>query len=166
MSEHIWASLVAQLVKNPPAMQETLVQFPGREDPLEKGLGYPLQYCWASLVAQLERICQQCGRPGFDPWVGNIPWGRAWQPIPVFWPEELPWTEEPAGYSPWGHRVGHNWVSTAQHTFAGSWKVNEHLSCRIIAVGGFKLLMVTDFGPRSPSRWWSKGKVEMGTKSS
>ena len=31
------ASLVAQLVKNPPAMQETLVQFLGREDPLEKG---------------------------------------------------------------------------------------------------------------------------------
>ena len=31
------ASLVAQLVKNPPAMQETLVQFPGWEDPLEKG---------------------------------------------------------------------------------------------------------------------------------
>ena len=30
-------SLVAQLVKNAPAMQETLVQFLGREDPLEKG---------------------------------------------------------------------------------------------------------------------------------
>ena len=33
----IWASLVAQLVKNPPAMQETPVQFLGREDLLEKG---------------------------------------------------------------------------------------------------------------------------------
>ena len=33
----IWASLIAQLVKNPPAMQETLVQFLGWEDPLEKG---------------------------------------------------------------------------------------------------------------------------------
>ena len=31
------ASLVAQLVKNLPAMQETLVQFLGQEDPLEKG---------------------------------------------------------------------------------------------------------------------------------
>ena len=30
-------SLVAQLVKNLPAMQETLVQFLGWEDPLEKG---------------------------------------------------------------------------------------------------------------------------------
>ena len=32
-----WASLVAQLVKNPPAMQETWVQSQGWEDPLEKG---------------------------------------------------------------------------------------------------------------------------------
>ena len=31
------ASLAAQLVKNPPAMQEALVQFLGSEDPLEKG---------------------------------------------------------------------------------------------------------------------------------
>ena len=31
------ASLVAQLVKNPPAMQGTLVRFLGWEDPLEKG---------------------------------------------------------------------------------------------------------------------------------
>ena len=32
-----WALLVAQLVKNPPAMQEILVGFLGQEDPLEKG---------------------------------------------------------------------------------------------------------------------------------
>ena len=25
------------------------------------------------LVAQMVRICLQCGRPGFDPWVGKIP---------------------------------------------------------------------------------------------
>ena len=47
------ASLIAQLVKNLPATQETPVQFLGQEDPLEKGLGYPLQYSWAFLVAQL-----------------------------------------------------------------------------------------------------------------
>ena len=32
------ASLVAELVKNPPAMQETLVRFLGWEDPLEEGI--------------------------------------------------------------------------------------------------------------------------------
>ena len=35
--QYFWASLVAQLVKNPPAMWETPVQFLGWEDPLEKG---------------------------------------------------------------------------------------------------------------------------------
>ena len=35
--QYSWASLVAQLVKNPPAMQETLVRFLGWEDPLDKG---------------------------------------------------------------------------------------------------------------------------------
>ena len=32
-----WASLIAQLVKSLPAMQEIPVQFLGQEDPLEKG---------------------------------------------------------------------------------------------------------------------------------
>jgi len=31
-----YTSLISQLVKNPPAMQETLVRVMGREDPLEK----------------------------------------------------------------------------------------------------------------------------------
>ena len=35
-SQHSWASLVAQLVKNPPAMRETWVQSLGWEDPPEK----------------------------------------------------------------------------------------------------------------------------------
>ena len=33
----IWASLVAQLLKNPPAMHETQVRSLGWEDPLEEG---------------------------------------------------------------------------------------------------------------------------------
>ena len=34
----VWASLVAQIVKNPPAMQETWVSSLGWEDPLEEGM--------------------------------------------------------------------------------------------------------------------------------
>ena len=33
----VWASLIAQLVKNTPAVQETLIRFLGWEEPLEKG---------------------------------------------------------------------------------------------------------------------------------
>ena len=35
--QYSWASLVTQLLKNPPAMQETWVQSLDWEDPLEKG---------------------------------------------------------------------------------------------------------------------------------
>jgi len=37
MLVHLWASLMAQLVRNLPAMWETWVQSLGQEDPLEKG---------------------------------------------------------------------------------------------------------------------------------
>ena len=33
----------------------------------------------------------------WEAWVGTIPWRRAWQPTPVFFPGESPWTEEPGG---------------------------------------------------------------------
>ena len=36
--QYSWASLVAQLVKNPPAMQETWVRSLGWEDPLEEAM--------------------------------------------------------------------------------------------------------------------------------
>ena len=35
------------------------------------------------------RICLQCRRPGFDPWVGKIPWRRERPPTLVFWPREF-----------------------------------------------------------------------------
>ena len=36
--QYSWASLLAQLVKNPPAMREAWVQSLGCEDPLEEGM--------------------------------------------------------------------------------------------------------------------------------
>jgi len=49
---------------------------------------------FTSLVAQLAKNLLQCGRPGFDPWVGKIPWRRERLPTPVFWLEnsvDCPW---------------------------------------------------------------------------
>ena len=85
------------MVKNPPAMQETLVRSLGREDPVE-GIVYPPQYSWASFVVQRIKKPPECGRPGFDPWVEKIPWRRERLPTPVFWPGEFHGV-----YSPWGH---------------------------------------------------------------
>ena len=42
--QYSWASLVAQTVKNPPAMWETWIQSLGWEDPLEEGMA--TQYSW------------------------------------------------------------------------------------------------------------------------
>ena len=47
------ASLVDQLVQNPPAMQENPGSIPGSGRSPGEGVGYPLQYCWVSLVTQL-----------------------------------------------------------------------------------------------------------------
>ena len=70
-------------------MQETQIWFLGWEDLLEKEevthssiLGLPW---WLSC----QRIHLQCGRPGFNPWVGTIPWRRERLPTPVFWPGEF-----------------------------------------------------------------------------
>ena len=56
----MWACPVAQLVKNPPAMVDSV--------------------------------------PGFNPWVGKIPWRRERLPTPVFCPGEC------HGLYPWGHK--------------------------------------------------------------
>ena len=65
-------------------MQETPVQFLGWEDPLEKGQathssvpGLPLWLNW-------QKICLQCRRPGFNPWVGKIPWRRKGCPLQYY----------------------------------------------------------------------------------
>ena len=59
-------------------------------------LGIPLWLSW-------QRICLECGRPGFNSWVRKILWGRERQPTPVFWPGEFHGL-----YSPWGDRAGHD----------------------------------------------------------
>ena len=42
--QYSWASLLAQLVKNPPAMRETCIRSLGWERSPGEGKGYPLQY--------------------------------------------------------------------------------------------------------------------------
>ena len=76
------ASLIAQLVKNLPVIQETPVRLLGWEDPLEKG-----------------KV--------------TLPSTLAWR-IP---------------YSPWGHRVGHNWA-TFTLFFPGASDGNES-ACKV-----------------------------------
>ena len=39
-----------------------------------------------------------------DPWVGNIPWRRKWQPTPAFLPGKSQGQKGLVGYSPWGRK--------------------------------------------------------------
>ena len=59
-----------------------------------------------------QRICLQCGRPGFCPWVGKISWRREWLPTPVSLPGEFQGQRILEGYSPWGHKKSPMWLST------------------------------------------------------
>ena len=82
-------------------------RFPG------EGIGYPLQCSWASLVAQMVKNPPTCRIPGLE----RCPRGGHDNPLPY------PCLENPHGqrslvdYSPWSHRVRHNWETkhTAQY---------------------------------------------------
>ena len=65
----------------------------------------PLQYSWASLVAQTVKNPPAM----WETWVKKIPWKRAWQPTPVFLPGESSWTEKRGRLQSIGsQRVGHD----------------------------------------------------------
>ena len=56
------------------------------------------QYCKVTSFQLKERKKEStCNVGDLGPWVGKIPWKRAWQPTPVFLPGESPLTEEPSG---------------------------------------------------------------------
>ena len=42
--------------------------------------------------------------PGFDPWVGKIPWQRKWQLTPAFLPGKSHGQRSLVSCSPWGHK--------------------------------------------------------------
>ena len=65
--------------------------------------------------------CRRYKRHRFDPWVGTIPWRRAWQLMPVFLPGESPGQRSLAGYSPQHHKETRlKQLSTCMYTVARS----------------------------------------------
>ena len=72
---------------------------PGLGRSTEGGIEYPLQYFWASFVAQLVKNPPAMGKI----WVWSLGWGDPWRrerlSTPVFWPREFQGLT-----SPWGHK--------------------------------------------------------------
>ena len=85
------SSLVPQMVKNLPAMQETLVWSLCQEDPLEKGMANHFSILGFPWWLRQQRIHLQCRRPGFDPWVGKIPWKSDWNTHSNILAWRIPW---------------------------------------------------------------------------
>ena len=77
--------------------------FPG----LERGIGYPLQYSWASLVAQLVKNLPAKR----ETWVWSLAWeypleeGKATHSSILTW--KIPWTIQSMGTQ----RAGHDWAT-------------------------------------------------------
>ena len=70
---NMWASLIAQSVKDPPAMQETPLRFLGWEDPLEKGqAAHSLYLGFLCGSAGKESACN-VGDLGLIPGLGRSP---------------------------------------------------------------------------------------------
>ena len=117
--QYSWASLLAQLVKNPPAMQETWVQSLGWEDPLGKG-----EATRSSILA--------------------------WR---------IPWTEEPGGLQSMGlWRVGHNWVTEHTHSHISSLHylrmITAYLSLKKLTMTAQFLLVPVDECQGTVKTYW------------
>ena len=111
--------------ENSPGMQTTpgLVRSPG------EGIGNPLQYSWASLVAQMVKYLPAMQHT----WVQSLSWedplqeGMATHSSILAW--EIPWTENPGGLqSIRSQRIGHDWAAKQQQRLVWTIKkgVNSH----------------------------------------
>ena len=85
------------MLKNLPAKAGNVDLIPGSGRSPGEVIGYPLQYSWASLVAQTVKNLPSMPETWVRPWVGKIPWRKAWQLTPVFFPGESSWKEDPGG---------------------------------------------------------------------
>ena len=101
-------------------MQETPIQFLGQEAPLEK-VGYPLQYSWAFLVAQMVKNPPAM----WETWVWSLDWEdhleEGMVTTGICLTGELPWTEEQepetGGLQSIGsQRVEHGWTAKHMHS--------------------------------------------------
>ena len=108
---YIWASLVTQLIKNPPAMQEIPIQFLGQEDSLEKGQA--TQYSILGLPWRLRGKESACNVGDLDliPVMGRYPGGGHGKPTQYSCLGNPHGQKSLVGCSPLGHKE----LDTTEH---------------------------------------------------
>ena len=81
------------------------------QQPLSRGTfggNFPLCGFLVAQMVKKKKICLQCRRPKFEPWVRKIPWSWEWLPILVFLPGEFHGQRSLVGYSLGSQRVRHD----------------------------------------------------------
>ena len=138
----IWVSLIAQLVKNPSAMQEIPVWSLGWEDPLERDrLPTPVFLGFPCGSAGKEATCN-AGDLGSIPGLERSPGeGKGY-------PSQYSGLENSMDYSPWGHkRVGHNLTTRLNNNTCKGHKVNTTWAMLKITYGEMRMQSVSKLDP-------------------
>ena len=107
-------------------------------------------------------VCLQCGRPGFNPWVGKKPWRRKWQPTPVLLPGKSHGRRSLVGYSPWGHKESDTTERLHFHLFKLLPEEKHWVSCfppKYWCLGAGFLPIMSVSGYAGSTRWmlWQRG---------
>ena len=71
--------------------------------------------------------CRRCRRRGLHLCIRKIPWGRKWQPPPVFLPGKSHGQRNLVGYSPRDQKVRHNWSDCVWHDTWYVWYILHHV---------------------------------------
>ena len=79
--------------------------------------------CWGFPGGSDGKDCLQW-RPGFNPWVGKIPWRRKWLPTAISLPGKSHGQRSLTGYSPWGCKE----LETTERL------TTQHVTCEIMRV--------------------------------
>ena len=83
-----------------------------------EGMGYPFQYSWASLVAQMINNLPAMRETRVRS-LGRSPEGGHGSPLQYSCLENPHGRKSMAGYTPWGHRVRHDWATKHSTAYLG-----------------------------------------------
>ena len=111
--------------------QEGQCSWRGGDGDQEEQAAWHLGFPGAASGKESACQCKRRKRCRFSFWVGKISCNRKGQPTPVFLSREFHGQRSLAGYSPWGCRVRHNWVTNTHihsHTHTHS---NTHMSSKL-----------------------------------